>query len=237
MKRIEERARELVISGGDSPIDLQGSDHALDVVALAIDAPVPLDFGFTRRFGRNAGADACVMQAGADGFSVVAFGAFCLTLAFTGARISEALALTAERLDASNEAIVFETLKQRRRGVFRAVPIPRRLLCFIMDTAHSLKSNATTDRLWPWGRTNAWKQVKRVMKAAGLSDALCKPKALRHGFAIDAGQNGVPLNIVQRWLGHARIETTAIYAGAIGEEKRNLARRMWKSVEGVFRDS
>jgi integrase/recombinase XerD len=160
-----------------------------------------------------------------------AIGAFCLTLAFTGARISEALALTAERIDASNEAIVFETLKQRRRGVFRAVPIPHQLLGFITDTRHSLRSRATTDRLWPWGRTNAWKQVKRVMKAAGISDALCKPKALRHGFAIDAGQNGVPLNIVQRWLGHARIETTAIYAGAIGDEERNLARRAWSLLE------
>ncbi len=49
-------------------------------------------------------------------------GAFCLALAFTGARISEVLALSAERIDASNEAIVFETLKQRKRGVFRAVP-------------------------------------------------------------------------------------------------------------------
>jgi len=56
-------------------------------------------------------------------------------------------------------------------------------------------------------------------------NALCKPKALRHGFAVDAGQNGVSLNIVQRWLGQARIETAAIYASAIGEEKRNPARR------------
>jgi hypothetical protein len=36
---------------------------------------------------------------------------------------------------------------------------------------------------------------------------------------------------VQRWLGHARIETTAIYASAIGDEKRNLARRAWSSLE------
>lgn len=165
-----------------------------------------------------------------------AVGAFCLTLAFTGARISEVLALTPERLDESNEAIVFETLKQRKKAVFRAVPVPVQLFYLIADTTRLLKSNATTNRLWPWGRTTAWKHVKRAMKAAGIPGALCKPKALRHGFAIDAGQNGVPLNIVQRWMGHARIETTAIYAGAIGQEERNLARKAWKNLESQFAD-
>jgi len=31
------------------------------------------------------------------------------------------------------------------------------------------------------------------------------------------------------------IETTAIYAGAIGEEERPLAKRAWRSLESVFR--
>ncbi|HTQ12666.1 MAG TPA: hypothetical protein VMH86_02225 [Rhizomicrobium sp.] len=65
---------------------------------------------------------AFVSAAAAEGGMV---GVFCLTLAFTGARISEALSLTAERIDASNEAIVFKTLKQQKRGIFRAVPVPR----------------------------------------------------------------------------------------------------------------
>jgi integrase/recombinase XerD len=76
--------------------------------------------------------------------------------------------------------------------------------------------------------------VKRVMRSAKIGERLCKPKALRHAFAVEAGQKGIPLNIVQRWLGHARIETTAIYASAIGEEERNLARRSWKGVEAVL---
>ena len=69
------------------------------------------------------------------------------------------------------------------------------------------------------------------MRKAGIPEAVCKPKALRHAFAVEAGQKGVPLNIVQRWLGHARIETTAIYASAIGDEERNLARKAWSSLE------
>lgn len=74
------------------------------------------------------------------------------------------------------------------------------------------------------------------MQKAGVGADLCKPKALRHAFAVEAGQKGVPLNIVQRWLGHARIETTAIYAGAIGDEERNLARRAWSSLELAIPD-
>ncbi|MEI9887275.1 MAG: hypothetical protein WDN08_12375 [Rhizomicrobium sp.] len=51
-----------------------------------------------------------------------------MTLAFTGARISEVLALTACRIDAADEVIIFETLKQRQKQVFRAVPVSRALI-------------------------------------------------------------------------------------------------------------
>jgi site-specific recombinase XerD len=151
---------------------------------------------------------------------------FCLTLAFTGARISEVLDLTATRVDSADETIIFETLKQRKKGVYRAVPVPRALIPLL--TTYAIRKEG---RLWPWGRTTAWKIVKRVMRETSIAECLCKPKALRHAFAVEAGQKGVPLNIVQRWLGHARIETTAIYASAIGDEERNLARKAWSSLE------
>jgi hypothetical protein len=37
----------------------------------------------------------------------------------TGCRVSEALALTPDRVDLAGRAVVFETLKKRRQGVFR----------------------------------------------------------------------------------------------------------------------
>jgi len=151
---------------------------------------------------------------------------FCLTLAFTGARISEVLALTSGRIDAAAEAIIFETLKQRKKRIFRAVPVPRALIPLL--TTYGCGKDG---RLWPWGRTHGWNVVKAVMRKAEIAENLCMPKALRHAFAVEAGQKGIPLNIVQRWLGHARIETTAIYASAIGEEERNLAKRSWSSLE------
>ncbi len=34
-------------------------------------------------------------------------------------------------------------------------------------------------------------------------------------------------NMVQKWLGHAQLSTTAIYANAVGEEEQAIAARMW----------
>jgi integrase len=157
---------------------------------------------------------------------------FCLMLAFTGARISEVLALTPERIDSGNCAVVFETLKRRKRGMFRAIPVPPKLIA-LLERVHRLNmpNREPRERLWKWGRTTAWKRVKGAMKHARVDDRLAMPKAARHAFGVDAVQNCVALNVVQRWMGHARIETTAIYADALGEEERTLARRTWQKIE------
>jgi integrase len=156
-----------------------------------------------------------------------AFSAFCLTLAITGARLSEVLALAGRGIDAGDEGIVFQTLKQRGKKKFRLVPAPS----FLLGRLLAITRSKDELRLWPFRRTYAWKRVKDVMRAAGIADAQCQPKALRHGFAVDAVLNGVPLNVLQRWMGHARLETTAIYASVLGEEERKLARRVWSSLE------
>jgi len=86
----------------------------------------------------------------------------------------------------------------------------------------------TTVRLWTWGRTCAWEQVNGVMRTAGLTDAASStPKGLRHSFGVAAVTSGVPLNLLQRWLGHAQLSTTAIHANAVGEEEKGIAARMW----------
>ena len=133
---------------------------------------------------------------------------------------------------AADEAIIFETLKRRKKHIYRAVPVPRTLIPLL--TAQRVGQE---DRIWPWGRASAWRAVKTVMRKAGIAESLCKPKALRHSFAVEAGQMGVPLNIIQRWLGHARMETTAIYVDVLGDEERELARASWKDIEKVLLQS
>jgi integrase len=157
---------------------------------------------------------------------------FCYVLAHTGCRISEALQLVGERIDFDGGTIVFESLKKRKRGVYRAVPVPPAVL-EMLAMVHGLRDRKRGARanspalLWTFGRTTAWKKAIGVMKAAGVKGPQATPKGLRHGFGVAAIQAGIPLNLLQRWLGHAQLTTTAIYANAVGPEERNIAARMW----------
>jgi integrase/recombinase XerD len=63
---------------------------------------------------------------------------FCYVLAHTGCRISEALQLHAELVDFAAQAITFESLKKRKRGVYRAVPVPPAVL-EMLAMVHGLK--------------------------------------------------------------------------------------------------
>lgn len=158
---------------------------------------------------------------------------FCLTLIYTGARISEVLALTPARVDTSAQMVIIECLKKRTRGIFRSIPVPRDFL-IRLETVHRIKDAVVhpirkDGRIWPWGRTTAWQRVKAVMAEANIPTARCMPKALRHSFGVAGVVDAqVPLNMMQKWLGHAKIETTAIYANAVGPEERSIAERMWE---------
>ncbi len=116
-------------------------------------------------------------------------GTFCLTLAFTGARISEVLALTPERIDKGNCAIVFECLKRRERGIFRAVPVPLGLLMMI-ERVHGIGTpdHAPAERLWTWCRTTAWKRVKLVMHIASCRIAAEIERACRPEHSVKFNQ-------------------------------------------------
>lgn len=157
---------------------------------------------------------------------------FCGVLHTTGCRISEALALTADRIDLSGRVIVFESLKKRRKGVYRAVPVPPELLD-ALDLVHGIRevqrrSQAAKALLWPWSRMTAFRRVQEVITTAGIPNGphACS-KGLRHGFGVRAVNRGISLNMVQKWLGHAQLTTTAIYANAVGEEEQSIAARMW----------
>jgi integrase/recombinase XerD len=82
-------------------------------------------------------------------------------------------------------------------------------------------------RLWPWSRTTAWRLIKRVMEAAGVSGVCACPKGLRHAFGV-ATLGIVPLNVRQKWMGHARPETTDIYSAVCGPEEIAFAANFWK---------
>jgi integrase len=152
-------------------------------------------------------------------------------LAWSGGRISEVLALTPTAIDLETGVATIETLKRRKRGIVRQVPLPDEVLGEL-DRVFRLRHRQRDpklafERLWRWSRTTAWRYVKAVMATAGIAGTPAMPKGLRHGFGVNAYQSCVPPHLVQRWLGHASLRTTSIYADVVGPEERAFAARMW----------
>jgi len=147
--------------------------------------------------------------------------ALCYLIAYTGCRISEALSLEHFHIDQDRGAVIFQTLKRRKRH-FRCVPIPAFLVRMLLD---SRKPGQST--LWPIHRATAWRWIKQVMAEARIEGPMATCKGLRHGFGIWAATQSVPPNLIQRWMGHASSTTTAIYLNVVGSEERMFAERMW----------
>lgn len=64
-------------------------------------------------------------------------------------------------------------------------------------------------------------------RSVRITGPQASPKGLRHRFGVQAVSKGIPLNMVQKWLGHAQLSTTAIDADAVGEEEHRIAAKMW----------
>ena len=69
------------------------------------------------------------------------------------------------------------------------------------------------------------------MAEADIRGSQASPKGLRHGFGVANAQESVPMATTQKWLGHAKLETTAIYQQAVGAEERAFAERLWARLE------
>jgi integrase/recombinase XerD len=162
----------------------------------------------------------------------------CEALNWTGCRPSELLEITPARVDLSGGTIAIRSLKKRRdasgqqKVIFRSVPVPPEFLD-TLNTAHGVREAEKSRKkaaspIWGLSRVRVWQIVKRVMIEAGIPDAPHRsPKGLRHGFGINATVNGVPLHMVQKWMGQAQLSTTAIYADAVDKEEQDIAARMW----------
>src|ERR687888_204230 len=74
---------------------------------------------------------------------------YCHTLLYTGCRPSEALALTADRVDFQAQALTFESKKKRCPGIYRAVPVPAAFLD-ALDLVHGIRDRQAKAQLWTW---------------------------------------------------------------------------------------
>jgi integrase len=65
-----------------------------------------------------------------------------------------------------------------------------------------------------WSAAAVRSEFRRLAARAGIRRRFA-PHQLRHAHALELAREGVPLNIIQRQLGHANLGTTGIYLEGI----------------------
>lgn len=158
------------------------------------------------------------------------------TLWHTGARVSEVLALTPKSfvLDGSDSYVSLRTLKQRGRprgGIVAPVArmVPIRDEAYIQEIARYLATHGPKpgERLFPITRQAVDHRIRAAASffnndgGAKLSVPV-SAHTFRHSFAVNAVLHGVPLTVLQAWLGHKNLQTTAIYTQVLAAETGHL---------------
>lgn len=153
--------------------------------------------------------------------------AFCLTLFYTGCRLSEARELTFASIQPNARLISFRSLKKRGQHHIREIPVPKQLVDAFANLPRELGQPIWVSQGKAISRVTAYRWIKNVMVEAEIAGPQATAKGLRHGYGIHAVRSGVQLHMLQKWMGHANMVTTAIYANAIGSEELEIADRMW----------
>lgn len=152
---------------------------------------------------------------------------YCEVLYYTGCRPGEAYCLSLSSFDLAERVIVIETLKQRKKGIFRAIPVPADWLKHAVKILSRYVQHHRHESIWGFSEKTGYRVVKKVMAMAEIKGPHACPKGLRHGFCIAHAQAKTNPRLIQRWAGHASLATTMIYLDAQGQEERNAAKACW----------
>ena len=151
----------------------------------------------------------------------------------TGARISEALALSVDDVVEDHQR-ASDTIRVTGKGnKQRMVPVGSfaraALDAYLTRSRPVLASSAKKftpllflgSRGGPLSRQNAWLIVQSAARLADL-EGLVSPHTLRHSFATHILQGGADIRVVQELLGHASVSTTQIYTKVTIDSLRDV---------------
>ena len=142
----------------------------------------------------------------------------------TGARISECLALTPSHIDFNGSVLKTPTLKRRKQMV-RPIPLKPGLLGELARHV-AAKKVGEHETLFGIRRTRAFQIIQRACLTAGIERSRSHPHVFRHSFAITCVIQGVPVPVLNQWLGHAGLESTMIYSKVLAVDSRQFHDRM-----------
>lgn len=128
-----------------------------------------------------------------------------------GLRVSEVCELTLQDLDLENGKIFVSNSKERKDRVIymsqTVLDALRTYLDFSSDRATSYVFEIN-------GRTMSVRAIQRSLKLYGKRCGVqVSPHRLRHTFASQMLNAGMPVTSLQRYLGHEKLDTTMGYAG------------------------
>jgi site-specific recombinase XerD len=137
-----------------------------------------------------------------------------------GLRIAEALSLSEGDLDPARGSIVIRRGKGGRRreigmdewGWEYLRPWLELRTTLPVGPLFCVVSGPTRGR--HWSATAARGQLRRLAAQAGVRRRFA-PHQLRHAHAVEMAREGVPLNVIQRQLGHADLGVTSVYLQGI----------------------
>ncbi|MDY5133323.1 site-specific tyrosine recombinase XerD [Actinotignum urinale] len=146
----------------------------------------------------------------------------------TGARISEAVNLTADDIDTESGFIRYFGKGRKERIVPLGSYAVTALEAYIVRARPVLaaKGSGTSvlflnKRGRPLSRQSAWGIIQEASEIAGLGKKV-SPHSLRHSFATHLLQGGADVRIVQEMLGHSSVTTTQIYTRVTRDTMREV---------------
>jgi site-specific recombinase XerD len=158
--------------------------------------------------------------AAGDGVHGARMRALIVLLWRAGLRISEALTVTEHDLDTRLGAILVRHGKGGRRrevgmdpwGWEHLRPWLELRLRLPVGPLLCVIEGPTRGRSWASDAARA--QLRRIASKAGVRRRFA-PHQLRHAHAVELAHEGVPLNVIQRQLGHTNLGVTFIYLQGI----------------------
>lgn len=133
------------------------------------------------------------------------------TMYACGLRVSEGAALAVADIDSQRMVIHIRKGKGRKD---RYVPLGETLLAQLRDywrserPSHFLFPGSQADK--PWNVADVRQEFRIALRIAEI-EKTCTTHTLRHSYATHCLQAGMKVGTIQQILGHANLETTAIY--------------------------